>query len=464
MSYTINFTDPSKPSFAIDVRDFNDTKTSITLYGKGAESYGEGLQEGILHILENFANPTEPANKIQGQLWFDNSSDELTLKVWDGTEWGKVGAGLELGTEFPDPAEAGMLFFNSDEKKLYVYDGAVWKAIAYATDLEDHLNDNVRHLSAAQITLLNGLTGVSAATITALQNEVNTKVSKAGDTMTDFLTLHSDPSAALHAATKNYVDTEVYRLSRLIGANGEIEYLHHESHTTFATPGQTNFTLPWEYTPNNNEIMLFIGGVRMGDAAFDETSADGFTLLTSAQADTEISLEAFKFGILNPPSTEGLNGISTLEYTEATGGTTDVSVPAYVLGSNNLMVWRNGIKRRMGAGADYTEVDATTIRFNNPLEIGDFLQVSVFDLVGGASIRIETLVATQEGQQQFTLTTPYILTPQDNINPENQDIHVFAQGVYQGKESLVENTGSDIVLATGVPVGESVEVVIFELT
>lgn len=35
----------------------------------------------------------------------------------------------------------------------------------------------------------------------------NTKVSKSGDTMTGFLTLHADPSNDLHAATKQYVDT-----------------------------------------------------------------------------------------------------------------------------------------------------------------------------------------------------------------------------------------------------------------
>lgn len=35
------------------------------------------------------------------------------------------------------------------------------------------------------------------------------KVDVDGDTMTGFLTLHADPSSALHAATKQYVDDEV---------------------------------------------------------------------------------------------------------------------------------------------------------------------------------------------------------------------------------------------------------------
>ena len=36
---------------------------------------------------------------------------------------------------------------------------------------------------------------------------VNTKLTKSGDTMTGFLTLHANPSSALHAATKQYVDS-----------------------------------------------------------------------------------------------------------------------------------------------------------------------------------------------------------------------------------------------------------------
>ncbi len=43
-----------------------------------------------------------------------------------------------------------------------------------------------------------------AADVTALQNN---KVAKAGDTMTGKLTLDGDPTASLHAATKQYVDT-----------------------------------------------------------------------------------------------------------------------------------------------------------------------------------------------------------------------------------------------------------------
>lgn len=57
--------------------------------------------------------------------------------------------------------------------------------------------------SAVTTTELGYVSGVTSA----LQTQVDAKVAKGGDTMTGLLTLSADPSAALHAATKQYVDS-----------------------------------------------------------------------------------------------------------------------------------------------------------------------------------------------------------------------------------------------------------------
>jgi len=53
-----------------------------------------------------------------------------------------------------------------------------------------------------------------------------TAVNKAGDTMTGFLTLHSDPSSTMHAATKQYADTKFAKtggaISGSISVTGDI--------------------------------------------------------------------------------------------------------------------------------------------------------------------------------------------------------------------------------------------------
>jgi len=48
--------------------------------------------------------------------------------------------------------------------------------------------------------------GADANFATTVSNNIGTKVSKAGDTMTGALTLHADPSSNMHASTKQYVD------------------------------------------------------------------------------------------------------------------------------------------------------------------------------------------------------------------------------------------------------------------
>ena len=54
--------------------------------------------------------------------------------------------------------------------------------------------------------------GYLAGVTSAVQTQIDSKVAKAGDTMTGFLTLNADPTSALHAATKQYVDNNLQGL------------------------------------------------------------------------------------------------------------------------------------------------------------------------------------------------------------------------------------------------------------
>ena len=63
-------------------------------------------------------------------------------------------------------------------------------------------------IEAAVVALQTTVTSLNAdpVTRTYVDTAVNTRVAKAGDTMTGFLTLHADPTAPLHAVTRQYVD------------------------------------------------------------------------------------------------------------------------------------------------------------------------------------------------------------------------------------------------------------------
>ena len=96
MAYQVTFTEsnnPQKPPITVEDSTVN-TQTSVTLIGKNYSGYGPLLAKNFLHLLENFAGPSKPANPVQGQLWFDNNSDISQLKVnIDGTTNGWVSAG-----------------------------------------------------------------------------------------------------------------------------------------------------------------------------------------------------------------------------------------------------------------------------------------------------------------------------------------------------------------------------------
>lgn len=65
-----NTEQPAKNQLTLAEKTAYDTLTSIKLFGKGAPNYGEGQQEGILRILENFASETAPSLPTIGQLWW----------------------------------------------------------------------------------------------------------------------------------------------------------------------------------------------------------------------------------------------------------------------------------------------------------------------------------------------------------------------------------------------------------
>jgi hypothetical protein len=93
MPYTIRYTEsnnPNKPPITVQDQSL-DTTTPVTLVGQGYSGYAPVFATDLLHLLENFANPTAPAQPVQGQLWYDNVNN--LLKVYDGAgTWNPAGA------------------------------------------------------------------------------------------------------------------------------------------------------------------------------------------------------------------------------------------------------------------------------------------------------------------------------------------------------------------------------------
>jgi hypothetical protein len=63
----------------------NTTSTTLGLPGRNYAGYGQTLDTNFVHITENFAKATPPANPLQGQLWYNTNANLLYVCPADGT-------------------------------------------------------------------------------------------------------------------------------------------------------------------------------------------------------------------------------------------------------------------------------------------------------------------------------------------------------------------------------------------
>jgi len=104
--------------------------TDLTLIGKGYAGFGERLNENLVKLLENFNNTSAPANKIQGQLWYDKTNNQLN--VYTGSKFKPVGSTANSSTA-PTNAVAGDMWFDTTNAQIYIYTGTAWTLIGPTT-------------------------------------------------------------------------------------------------------------------------------------------------------------------------------------------------------------------------------------------------------------------------------------------------------------------------------------------
>ena len=95
-----------------------DTSTSLGLVGRNYVGYGETQNENFVFLLENFANESPPSRPLQGQIWF-NTTTNLTY-AYDGAAWSPIGAAV-LSATAPTESNAGALWLDTTANQLKIY-------------------------------------------------------------------------------------------------------------------------------------------------------------------------------------------------------------------------------------------------------------------------------------------------------------------------------------------------------
>lgn len=128
MAYLVNKTDGTLLTTILDGQT-DSSSSSIVLIGKQVTNYGEIQNEDFVHILENFSNSIDPANPLEGQLWWNKSTN--VMSVFDGSLWRPV-TGFTSATSAPTNNYVGDQWWDTTNDQYKIWNGTDWVVVGPA--------------------------------------------------------------------------------------------------------------------------------------------------------------------------------------------------------------------------------------------------------------------------------------------------------------------------------------------
>jgi hypothetical protein len=196
---------------ALDTDDIEEGSSNLYFTNgraRNAVSGGTGITynsaDGIINVTSGTYDAYGAASTAEGNAntYTDNAINALSttdieegsnLYFTDERAQDAVGNAVGNGLSYNDTTGAISVDTNVISTKAYVD-----QEVAALVDSAPALLDTLNELAAA--------IGDDENFVTTVTGQIGEKVAKSGDTMTGALTLHADPTNALEAATKQYVD------------------------------------------------------------------------------------------------------------------------------------------------------------------------------------------------------------------------------------------------------------------
>lgn len=203
MSYTLNKSNGNILG-VINDNTVVDNLTSVRFVGRNTLRYGEIHQEGLLHILENFASSTSPSHPIVGQLWFDSTVKKLKVCMNESpVEWKSIPF---INIVQPSNPENGELWWNASLQALFAFNGTTWVRIGPDDpSIERFVNTVTTNSGSPSAVVATPLDDNSSYLITCkiLARDVVTKTNNASWIVT-LNAYRADSSNAIIVGAENY--------------------------------------------------------------------------------------------------------------------------------------------------------------------------------------------------------------------------------------------------------------------
>lgn len=201
-AYTVNFSDKNKAPIVIEPGTLN-YDTTLTLFGRGTDSWGIHFNTNVIKILENFCNDYVPGYSgqvLEGQLWYDSGSKQLNLCT-DSIK----GTWVPL-TRIPSPELTGIVTTSSLENTLADYIPLAGNVIPMTGPLlVNTIEDYANPLSVATKKYVDSIVCKCASSD---DNWVNNYLSDEGGIISTQIILPDTTSNTSYAATKKYVTSK----------------------------------------------------------------------------------------------------------------------------------------------------------------------------------------------------------------------------------------------------------------